>query len=49
MARQRIAQKWLTVGGLEPRSGTALDEMAALVDWAEINGLLAGIATLDKP
>lgn len=42
MALRRIGQEQLAVGGLEPRGGTALDEVAALVDWAEIDGLLVG-------
>jgi len=29
---------------VEARGGTSLDEVAALVDWAEIEGLLAGIS-----
>ncbi len=29
---------------MAPRGGTSLDEVAALVDWAEIEGLLAGIS-----
>jgi IS5 family transposase len=44
MARRRIGQERLTVGGLEPRGGTSLDEVAALVDWAELDRLLAGIS-----
>ena len=31
-----------------PRGGTLLDEVAALVDWAEIDGLLAGISAAAK-
>jgi transposase, IS5 family len=44
MARRRIGQERLAVGGLEPRGGTSLDEVAALVDWAELDRLLAGIS-----
>ena len=32
------------MGDLEPRGGTSLDELAALVDWAELDSLLAGIS-----
>ena len=48
MARRRIGQEQLAVGGLEPRGGVALDEVAALVDWAEIDRLLAGISASVK-
>ncbi len=44
MARRRIGQERLAVGGLEPRGGTSLDEVAALVDWAELDRLLADIS-----
>ena len=48
MARRRIGQEQLAVGGLEPRGGTSLDEVAALVDWAELDRLLAGISASPK-
>ena len=32
------------MGGADPRGGTSLDEVAALVDWAELDGMLAGIS-----
>ena len=48
MARRRIGQEQLAVGGLEPRGGTSLDEVAALVDWAELDRLLAGISASAK-
>ena len=44
MARPQIGQERLGLGCREPRGGTSLDEVAALVDWAEIEGLLAGIS-----
>ena len=48
MARRRIGQEQLTIGG-EPRRGdTSLDEVAALVDWSEIDGLLADISAAPK-
>ena len=48
MARRRIGQEQLTIGG-EPRRGdTLLDEVAALVDWSEIDGLLAAISAAPK-
>ena len=43
MARRRIGQERLAIGGLGPYGGTSLDEMAALVDWTELDCLLAGI------
>ena len=48
MARRRIGQERLAVGGAGPRGGTSLDEVAALVDWAELDGLLAGISAAPK-
>jgi IS5 family transposase len=48
MARRRIGQEQLAVVGLEPCGGTALDEVAALVDWAEVDRLLAPISTSAK-
>ncbi len=48
MARRRIGQERLAVGGLEPRGGTSLDEAAALVDWTELDRLLAGISASAK-
>ena len=48
MARRRIGQERLVVGDAGPRRGTSLDEMAALVDWAEMDRLLAGISASAK-
>ncbi len=48
MARRRIGQEQLAMGGLERRGGTSLDEAAALVDWAELDHLLAGISASAK-
>ncbi len=48
MARRRIGQEQLLVGGLEPRGGTALDEVAARVDWAELDRLLAHMSAAAK-
>ena len=48
MARRRIGQERLAMGGTGPRGGTSLAEMAALVDWAEMDRLLAGISALAK-
>jgi len=42
MPRQRIGQERLAGGDLEPCGGKSLDEMAALLDWAEVGCLLAG-------
>ena len=44
MARRRIGQEQLALGSDEPRGGSSLDEVAALVDWAELDCLLAGIS-----
>lgn len=49
MVRRRINQERLMVGGTEPRGGTPLDEVAALIDWAELDRLLAGISASPKP
>jgi transposase, IS5 family len=48
MSRRRIGQERLAVGGAQARGGTSLDEMAALVDWAELDRLLAGISASPK-
>ncbi len=44
MARRQIGQEQLALSGAEPRGGSALDEVAALMDWAELDRLLAGIS-----
>ena len=46
MARRRIGQEQLAVvgGAVKPRDGTSLDEVTALIDWAELDGLLADIS-----
>ncbi len=48
MARRQIGQERLAVGGMGPRGGTSLDEVAALVDWTEMDCLLAGISASSK-
>ena len=48
MARRQIGQERLVTDGAGPRGGTSLDEVAALVDWTEIDGLLAGISSSAK-
>src|SRR5271166_6042410 len=48
MARRQIGQGQLSVGDLASRGGTSLDEMAALVDWSEVDRLLAGISASPK-
>jgi hypothetical protein len=45
MARRQIGQERLAIAGQEPRGDTSLDEMSALVDWAELDRLLAGSAS----
>ena len=45
MARRRIGQEQLAVvGAVKPHDGTSLDEVTALIDWAELDGLLADIS-----
>ena len=48
MARRRIGQERLAIGGLVPRGSPSLDEMSALMNWAEVDGLLAGISASAK-
>ncbi len=48
MARRRIGQEQLAVAGTEACGGTSLDEVAALVDWAELDRLLVGISASAK-
>jgi transposase, IS5 family len=49
VARRRIGQERLAVGGEAPlRGGASLDEVAALIDWAELDALLAGISASAK-
>lgn len=43
MARRRIGQERLGIGELHA-TATALDQIAALIDWAEIDGHLVGIS-----
>lgn len=48
MARRRIGQECLEVGGRDARGGTSLDKVAHLVDWAELDGLLAELSVSPK-
>ena len=48
MARRRIGQEQLAIAGSSRRDSTSLDEMGQLVDWTEINRLLAGVSTAAK-
>jgi transposase, IS5 family len=48
MARRRIGQERLSVGLREARSRATLDEISALIDWAEIDGHCAGIYAAAK-
>src|SRR3712207_7533014 len=48
MARRQIGQERLALGGAEPRGGGSLDAVSALIDWAEIDRLLAGISASAK-
>jgi transposase, IS5 family len=47
MARRRIGQEDL-IARPEPRSASSLSELAALLDWGEIDRLLAGISAAAK-
>jgi transposase, IS5 family len=42
MARRRIGQEDL-IARPEPRAASSLTELAALIDWAEIDRALSGI------
>ena len=48
MARRQIGQEQLALGGDKLRGGCPLDEVAALVDWAELDRLLSGISASAK-
>ena len=48
MARRRIGQERLTIGNDPTRGGTSLDELAALVNWEELERLLAVISCSAK-
>jgi IS5 family transposase len=48
MARRRIGQDHLSLGGASPRGGTSLEVITAMVDWGELDRLLAGISAAPK-
>lgn len=48
MAQRRIGQERLAIGGLGSRGGRSLDEMAVVMDWTEVDRLLAGISSSCK-
>jgi hypothetical protein len=48
MARRRIGQDQLSLGGLLPKGRTSLEVIAAMVDCAELDALLAGISMAAK-
>lgn len=48
MARRRIGQERFGFGGSRASCRSSLDEVAALVDWAEIDNALAGISSATK-
>lgn len=48
MARRRIGQEALGLSDGAARGGSSLDEVAALVDWTEVDRLLAGISAASK-
>ena len=45
MARRRIGQERLGLDGASARGRSSLDEVAALVDWSELDRLLADISS----
>ena len=48
MARRRIGQEQLWLDCRPARRQSSLDEVAGLVDWSELDGLLAGISAAAK-
>ena len=48
MARRRIGQNQLALHGTASRGSMSLDAVAALMDWAELDRLLAGISASAK-
>ncbi len=48
MARRRIGQEQLPLGSPGASGGTSLDEVAALIDWAAVDHLLACISAAAK-
>ena len=48
MARRRVGQEQLAISGRPARDGTSLDHVARLIDWTELDRLLAGISASTK-
>ena len=48
MARRRIGQEWLNVNVGQSPHGASLNEISVLIDWAEIDRVLAGIYAAAK-
>jgi IS5 family transposase len=48
MARRQIGQEQLSITRVRPRGGSSLDELAGLIDWTELDRLLAGISASAK-
>ena len=48
MARRRIGQEQLAIVGSQRRDDTSFNEMGQLVDWTEIDRLLAGVSAAAK-
>ena len=48
MARRRIGQEQLSISTMQTSKQSSLDEVLALVDWAELDGLLVGISSSAK-
>jgi IS5 family transposase len=48
MPRRQIGQEQLLRSSVQPRGGTSLDELAGLIDWTELDRLLAGISASAK-
>lgn len=48
MARRQIGQEALGLSGVRERGGTSFDRIAGLIDWTEVDGVLAGISASPK-
>ena len=48
MARRRIGQERLWSSGTRRRGGPSLDEVSAVLDWTELDGLLSGVSASAK-
>jgi IS5 family transposase len=48
MSRRRIGQDQFGIDGTQRRTRSSLDEVAALIDWVELDSVLAGISAAAK-